>query len=124
MNKYLGFYFLLLLTLIYACRDISYPYGERLFKQNCADCHMDKGEGIANLYPSLLTQKVTDEYKLIPCIIRHGKADTTTLLHMLPMPEISEIEMTNIINYIINDLNKFDNKLSLDQTKQLLLDCQ
>ena len=86
---------------------------------------MDKGEGVANLYPSLLTEKVRNQINVIPCIIRHGKADSSTLLNMLPLPDITEIEMTNIINYIVCDLNNNSDKIiTLEETKKFLSNCK
>lgn len=122
-TKIAAFFLCITITFLWSCSNVNYPFGERLFKRHCADCHMENGSGVANLYPSLQSQKVSNLYLDIPCIIRQGKADSTTLLNMLALPNITEIEITNIVNYITADLNGSEKVITLEQTKELLASC-
>jgi mono/diheme cytochrome c family protein len=47
----LGFF--LLFHLISACNEQSYRAGERLYKKNCSNCHLDDGKGVGALIPPL-----------------------------------------------------------------------
>lgn len=37
------------------------PGGEQLYKANCAECHQSDGEGIPNIYPSLMPSEVVKD---------------------------------------------------------------
>lgn len=105
------------------CYPTKYPYGQRLYENLCADCHMEDGSGLTSLYPSMKTESLIENYEIIPCYIRSGSKDSTKVLKMLPMKNVSEAEITNIINYILNDLNKVDVTVGIQEIKQLLSDC-
>lgn len=105
------------------CQKTKYPYGQRLYKNLCADCHMDDGSGLSSLYPSMKSKSLTQKYEIIPCFIQFGSKNSTSVLKMLPMKDVSDVEITNIMNYILNDLNKVDILISLQETQQLLIDC-
>jgi len=85
---------------------------------------MDKGEGLSSLYPSLKNKNISTLVEEMPCIIRHGIDDSTSLIKMLPMPHISEVEITNIINYIIVDMNGQSTSLTLPEVQNLLKQCE
>lgn len=119
-NKIVFLFFSLLLL---ACNQVKYPYGERQFIRLCGDCHMDDGSGVSTLYPSLSTEKVINNYKDIPCIVRTGIDDTTSVIQMLPMPQVSAVDITNITNYILQDLNKSNKEIFLQEVELLLENC-
>jgi len=114
---------ILLALIVASCDTVSYPYGERIFKNKCADCHMDTGEGLSSLYPSLSDGAILSEYRAMPCIIRHGVDDTTSVIQMLGMPEVSDVEITNVMNYIIKDLNNSDSTVLLIEVQEILNNC-
>ena len=111
-------------TLPFCCQSVKYPYGERLFAVHCADCHMDDGSGLSSLYPTLVSQKITSNYRDIPCIIKNGVNDTTSIIQMLPMPNVSDVEIANIVNYILNDMNNSDSTVTLMQINNILNHCK
>jgi len=84
---------------------------------------MDDGQGFEALYPSLKTDRVLGLINDIPCIIRMGSQDSSSLIKMLPMPELSAVEITNVINYISQDLNKSDQQMQLQEVQRLLSEC-
>lgn len=85
---------------------------------------MEKGEGVEELYPSLIGPQIVDDYTSIPCYIRYGKQDTSSLLKMMPLPSLSEVEITNIVNFIVHDLNNSDKTLFLEDTKSIVSKCK
>jgi len=84
---------------------------------------MEEGKGFAKLYPALNNNSIVDKINEIPCIINHGITDSASLIKMLPMPQISDVEITNIINYIVQDLNNSQKEMHLIEVQNLLADC-
>jgi len=97
--------------------------GERLYKQHCEHCHMAKGEGVANLYPALIDISSETAIEIYPCIIRNGYKSNTKPIEMLGIPHLTDVEITNIINYLLNDLNQLNVDIELPQTKKWAADC-
>lgn len=117
-------FFFLAGILILSCNHVKYKFGERLYNTHCGDCHMNDGSGLSSLYPSLINQNIVDIHKKIPCIIRNGINDTTSIIQMLPLKNVSEVEITNIINYILQDLNDSDKVIYLEEVNSLLNECE
>lgn len=46
--------------------------GEMLYKQNCVNCHGEKGEGLKNLYPPLKNADYFENQEAVICIIKNG----------------------------------------------------
>ena len=114
----------LIVTVIYCCDVVKYPYGARLYESQCADCHMNDGSGLSSLYPNLQKSDIVSKYKEIPCIIRNGIDDTTSIIQMLPMENVSDIEITNIINFILHDMNNASINISLQEVQAILDGCK
>lgn len=91
------------------CQKNPYEQSEGLYHYFCANCHMDDGTGLPGIIPPL---KGSDFVKADPlqiaCIVRHGLEGNVTVndtTYNQPMPalkehEITDFEITNIINYI------------------------
>lgn len=82
----------------------KFAHGERAYLKYCGDCHMEDGQGVGEIYPSLLTSRHSINTEILPCIIKHGYNDSTTVMQMNPIEDISDIDITNIINYVTIDL--------------------
>ena len=112
-----------MLTAVYACNNVEFGQGKRLYERFCADCHMVDATGVADLYPTLLGRNTLENFKDIPCIIRSGIDDTTTAVKMLGFPQLTDVQINNIVNYMVRDLLSSDKQLHLPETKELLLEC-
>ncbi|MFT4887000.1 MAG: mono/diheme cytochrome c family protein [Pseudohongiellaceae bacterium] len=72
--------------------------GEKLFNQNCVECHQSNGQGIANIYPALAGSEV----------VKGSPADVALILIIGrgEMPAfagaISDGDLAKIINYVSN----------------------
>jgi len=86
---------------------------------------MDDGSGISHLVPKLFLEK-SDISKLdsLPCWIRNGIYNPDSVFQMIAMPDMSSIDITNIINYIANDLNDLSSTITLDETETILSGCK
>jgi len=84
---------------------------------------MEDGSGVADLYPGLIQDNYITKMNQMPCQIRFGSLDSTHLIMMLGLPELSDVEITNIINYLSIDMNKTDKEITINETKQILSSC-
>ncbi|MCB0705889.1 MAG: cytochrome c [Saprospiraceae bacterium] len=95
------------ILLAYSCQKKPYKQGERLYVNFCANCHMEDGSGlIGNIPPLADSDFFRDNMSLVPCIIRYGLADTIQVngkdywQPMTGIAHLTDIEISNIINYI------------------------
>ena len=124
MNKTTLVFVLAIISVIISCQQTNYPYGERIFKANCASCHMEDGLGVARLYPALKSSSIDSIHTNLPCIIRYGVSDTSSILNMDGLPHLSDVEITNVINYILTDLNAIDITVDINIIRDQFLDCK
>ncbi|MBT8189950.1 MAG: hypothetical protein HKN67_11585 [Saprospiraceae bacterium] len=108
-----------------SCLDNKYVHGKRSYIKHCSSCHMDDGSGIGDVVPSLeLDMDRVRELGLIQCMIRNGVNNPDAIFKMVPNKEISDVDITNVINYLLNDMNKLDTIISIDDTKLALGECK
>ena len=113
MNKFKLIYCLLLRSfaigayLFQSCQSNPYVHGEILYENFCANCHMEDGTGLVGNIPPLAGADFLKKYASdLPCIIRYGIQDTIVVNgkeYVTPMagvPQLTDIEVTNVINYI------------------------
>jgi len=116
---------LIQLTILFiACNQSRYIQGERLYKQHCESCHMADAEGVANLYPALNNLDNQTPLNIYPCIIREGYNSNTNAVEMIGIPKLTDVEITNIINYLANDINRLNRDIELPQTKKWVQACK
>jgi mono/diheme cytochrome c family protein len=89
------------------CSDSPYQQGEALYTYYCANCHMEDGSGLEGLIPPLAQADwLRDNQAILPCIIRKGIEGPIVVngrtyeQAMAGIPELTETEITNIINYM------------------------
>lgn len=123
-------FFSLLVGVAVSCDTETYQGGGRLYKTQCANCHMDNGEGLSALIPPLgNSDYLAKNRDRLPCIIRYGLHDTivvngkTYAENMPGMPGNSEIQVTNILNYINTSWGNNNPPYSFDEVRQLLEKC-
>ena len=86
---------------------------------------MNDGSGLARLIPPLDTQSVyfQDPGKLV-CLIRQGlPVNEQTQQQMPPNKELSETELTNLLNYIGYQFRGRDQWVKFDQIVDLQAGC-
>lgn len=89
--------------------------GERLFLENCAECHQEDGEGIPNIYPSLADNElVLGSGADVALVLIIGRGE---------MPSFNGVftdkEMAYVVNYIRSVFGNIDKPIST-QTISLL----
>lgn len=96
-----------LLGSYFSCQSNPYIHGEILYQNFCMNCHMEDGTGLPGNIPPLAGADFLQQHSdQIPCIIRYGIRDTirvNDISYSTPMegvPQLTDIEITNIINYM------------------------
>lgn len=91
-----------------------YTNGHQLYTVHCANCHGDKGEGLALLYPPLNDSDYLQQHRnQLPAIVLYGLSGEITVSgqqYNMPMPanpQLSPVEIAYILTYVTNS---FGNK--------------
>lgn len=72
--------------------------GEKLFLQNCVECHQSDGKGITNIYPALAGSEVVKGSPIdVALVLIIGRGEMPSFAGAIP-----DEHMANIINYISN----------------------
>lgn len=116
---------------VFSCERNTYQSGERLYKANCANCHMDEGEGLGALIPPIAgSDYLIAHMDNLPCIIHKGLRDTIMVngkLYMEEMPAspgLSDIQITNIVNYVNSRWGNQQAPYQLEAVREILKNCQ
>lgn len=103
----LGTFALFCFAFIYSCKDTPFQQGKILYENFCANCHMEDGSGLEGLIPPLAGADYYRQNILeSACLIRNGmegKVVVNGRTYEQPMPnndQLTEFEITNILNYI------------------------
>ncbi len=120
----------LLFFIANACEDQTYQSGGRLYKTMCANCHMDAGEGLGALIPPIAGSDYLGKNRdKLPCVIRHGLQDSIVVNgksygeNMAGMPGLSDIQVTNLLNYINTTWGNNNPVYSYEEVTALLGKC-
>ena len=132
MNKLSLIYVLFLGALFvpFSCENL-YSDGQHLYKTVCANCHMDDGSGLIGLIPPIVgSDYLKNNQAELPCIIRHGLKGPILVngkqyggQEMAGIPVLTDVEVTNICNYINTNFNNNNKVVSLQEVKIALENC-
>jgi len=114
-----------------SCGNPPFYQGEILYNNFCANCHMEGGEGLRGVIPPIAGADYIKNNPIgIACIIRKGMEgevlvnDTTYNQPMAAIPQLNDVEITNIINYICQAWGNDCGMVKLEEVKQALARCQ
>lgn len=132
-NNYTGLSSLLLAGYLglLACQDTPYQIGERLYKAQCANCHLDNGQGLGALIPPLAGSDYLVKHRAeLACLVRYGIADTILVNgqqyseKMPPHGKMSDVQIANVLNYVLSSWGNELPPLHPEELKQYLAACQ
>ncbi len=116
---------------IYCCVGGGEPEGERLYRQHCANCHMEAGQGLRGLIPPLTDTKfITANRELMACWIKNGMSGPIQINgksydgEMPGVPYLTDAEIANIINYVQNEWHKGLEFYSEGEVARTLKECK
>jgi len=87
------------------CNESPYMQGKRLYESHCQSCHMEDGQGLSRMIPSLATSSLLGKREF-SCVIILGKKDTiqnqtSFLVQEMPaFQSLTTTELTNLVNYL------------------------
>lgn len=104
-----GLIFAIILSFFVGLRCTQSPYiqGEILYSNFCESCHMQDGSGLGAEIPPLAgADYIPANQEKLACLIRHGISEEIAVngkkyQQLMPGVEaLSDVEITNIINYV------------------------
>lgn len=108
----------------------SFAEGERLYKANCANCHMDDGVGLGGLIPPLAgSDYLAANRDALPCMLRKGLegpivVNGKTYNEKMPgIPTLTPIQVTNLLNYLNQAWGNQNGLYRLDEVTQAMEKC-
>jgi mono/diheme cytochrome c family protein len=111
--------------------NVTSPHpGKPSYDLHCASCHGDDGEGVRQLVPTLIkADYAINNFDSIPCWIKNGMNYPITVngkaydQPMYPI-DIDEVEVSNIMNYLAEEMLKTEQKTSSQKVKELWKSCK
>ncbi|MVM32652.1 c-type cytochrome [Spirosoma sp. HMF4905] len=104
--------------------------GILVYKNNCANCHQPKGEGLANLYPPIAHSDYLADKKGVICLIRYGQQGSILVngkpynRPMPPQPQLSDLEVAELATYIYNEWGNETKLTDVKSVKPILDACK
>lgn len=97
-NRFNWFALLLGLGLIANCGRPS--QGERIYRDACNSCHMEDGNGLAQLIPPFQSTAFETDRKRLVCAVITGINDTVQGHFMPRFKTLNDADLSNVLNYI------------------------
>jgi mono/diheme cytochrome c family protein len=93
--------------------------GQDIYKRYCLSCHQSNGKGVSGMYPPLAgnTNLKGQRDSLINIVLRGkaGKVEVNGDVYVGIMAShnyLTDEQVANVLNYILNGMNKFATKIS------------
>lgn len=109
----------------------TYPAGKALYQKHCASCHMEDGTGLRAIIPPLAGADYVQIHGAdMACLIRYGIAEEIIVngvpfnRPMYGQPDIKDVEIRNIINYIKNAWGNQGEEIPFAEVKAALEACE
>jgi mono/diheme cytochrome c family protein len=120
-----------IVTLAVFCQRDPYREGSRLYAVHCSNCHGENGQGLGELIPPLAQADfITLHRDELACILVNGLNDTivvngkTYFGQAMPANrELSDIQVTNILNFIQHSWGNPKQDFTLENVRALLSRC-
>jgi|SRR5690606_32284180 len=107
-----------------SCNPLANP-GKDLYVKHCQNCHGYNGEGLQHLIPPLANADfIKNNQAILACIIKYGtsqKMRVNGVWYEEKMPSnifLTDVEITNLINFINTN---FGNSIPKQNLKQVVL---
>ncbi|MEZ4721134.1 MAG: cytochrome c [Flavobacteriales bacterium] len=122
--------FLAIALIVASCDYKPKNQGRALYNANCQSCHMEQGQGLGQLYPPIRSSDYVLEHKTeLACLIRFGiagKLDVNGVQYdgeMNGYPRLTETEVSNLVHYILVELNAQENPYTIKEIREQLEEC-
>ncbi|QMW06553.1 c-type cytochrome [Spirosoma foliorum] len=104
--------------------------GILVYKNNCANCHQSKGEGLASLYPPIAKSDFLGDKNKVICLMRYGQQGPIVVngkpynRPMPPQPQLSDLEIAELATYIYNEWGNETKLTDVKSIKPILEACK
>lgn len=102
----------------------KYQAGKEVYMKNCVACHQSDGEGVKGAFPPLAKSDylLADKNRAIRQII-HGSSgemivNGETYNTIMPPQPISDEEIRDVVNYILNSWGNNGGEVTLEEVKK------
>ncbi len=116
--------------LLSACNPLPNP-GKDLYVEKCQNCHGVDGEGLKGLYPNLVNADYFQKNReKLACIIKYGvneEMEVNGTKYQGEMPAnamLTEIEITNLLNFINQEFKNGQEPFSMQEISKNLVNCK
>jgi mono/diheme cytochrome c family protein len=134
LNRTLDYWpiFFLVAFVFFSGCEKKYHDGEHIYKTVCANCHMDDGSGLVGLIPPVAAADfLKNNLSQLPCLIKNGISGPMMVngkqyggQAMPAMPYLTDVEITNLLNFLNTNFGNKNPVISLRDTKKQLENCQ
>ena len=99
--------------------------GSQLYMKHCTICHQKDAKGIIGVFPPIKDSDyfLEDPKRAIHNIL-FGQSETIvvngeTYKTMMPPVKISDKEVVNVVNYLLNEVNQVDYKINIEDVESV-----
>ena len=99
--------------------------GSQLYMNHCTICHQKDAKGIIGVFPPIKDSDyfLEDPKRAIHNIL-FGQSETIvvngeTYKTMMPPVKISDKEVVNVVNYLLNEVNQVDYKINIEDVESV-----
>lgn len=99
--------------------------------QHCQSCHMEQGQGLGKLMPPIANADfVKNNGAQLSCIIRNGLSEEIDVNgqpyngKMPGYPQLTETEISNLVYYIMVELNQMEQGYNIKEIRAQLEGCK
>ncbi|MBN8682985.1 MAG: cytochrome c [Chitinophagales bacterium] len=129
LRRVQGVLLILSAILLAQCEENTYRIGERVYKANCANCHMDNGEGLGELIPPIANSDyLKNNRDKLACIVRYGLKDTIMVngkqySEQMAGIKLEDVALVNLLNYIGHSWGNDLKPYTLEEVRTMLGQC-
>ena len=100
--------------------------GQEIYKKYCLSCHQANGKGVSGMYPPLAgnpnLKLSNDSLIYIVLLGKAGKIQVNGKEYvgiMAPHNYLSDEQVSNVLNFLLNGLNNFDMQVKSSEVSQI-----
>jgi len=105
--------------------------GKKIYEARCANCHKNSGTGMGTLYPPIAqSDYLINNIEKVICSIKYGENQEIVVngkTYKMPMPpqaDLNEVEISDVMNYIMNSWGNKMGPITLKKVEETLAKCK
>lgn len=97
--------------------------GEEIYTKTCSYCHMEDGNGLAELIPAFKPTAFEANRQILVCAVTEGIDDRITGRFMPEYQVLSDADLANVLNYIRSLKSQTSQPFTDKEVRSLRVDC-